>query len=396
MKLRAPTSFLGQGQVWTKLAQALRLGAYSRVRKLRTADAEQRAPLLVIVGSISDCSYKDALSYARGLAQQQVLAGETSWIRVVPDPENGRFLYEIHDGGEGRALLPRIKRELEATHELKMRLANGALASVQASEDGASIFTLIFADALEIEQQHAEGEPPLRIEDVPYAYTFASELRMQELFPQNYKLAAAGGALLSVGLGLAALSGIVWLTQSLKILPEPGVPLVLANVQNTVRNNPLLHLQEAQRAVPSGQHIARLQFAAGTWSHVFADDAAPAPQGHYHAGDKPSVAVPARGGAHPPALSSSTPPVPAHAVAPGLNQEPQPRREPAPAPAVPQVQPSVAGGPTLGAPIQAARVTPRGLPDDVLGGAAPHPTHLPSNLPPGAHPSTGAPQQGLK
>ncbi len=290
---RSP-SIPGTGRGWERLGRFLKLGAYSRVTKLRAASDEERAPFLLIVGSLSDCTYVDALAYARGVAQQHVLAAEYAWVRVLPQVDRNRFVYEIHDGGEGFSVLPHVLAELEKpeVRSVRLRLANGAMASIEETEDASSLFTLIFADALEIEQQGGEHGEPLRIEDVPYAHRSASAEQMRELFPQNYRLASLGGAAISVGLGLFILSGALWLADSAHLLGEQKFASAIPLAPAAVKNNPSLQLERAKAGAQPGTYIAKLSYIGGRWSTQYEKNTDLAGPALHSADEKPGGGLP--------------------------------------------------------------------------------------------------------
>lgn len=289
-----PLSTSGSGRGWERLASLLKLGAYSRLTKLRAASDEERAPFLIIVGSLSDCAYRDALDYARGVAQQHILAAEYAWVRVLPQVDRKRFVYEIHDGGEGFSVLPYVLGELEKaeTKSVRLRLANGAMASIEETEDASSLFTLIFADALEIEQQGSARGEPLRIEDVPYAHRNASTTQMRELFPQNYRLASLGGAALSIGLGLFILSGALWLADSAHLLGEQKFVNTTPAAPSAVRNNPTLQLAKAKAGSSPGSYIAKLSFLGGRWSTQYEKNPDPAEEVKRERDEKAAALLP--------------------------------------------------------------------------------------------------------
>jgi len=99
-------------------------------------------PLLLIVGSLDAGSRKDVLAYARGLAESQVVAKDACFVDAIK--LEGRWLYEVHEGGPGRSLARWISHQLEASPGTKVAipLAGDRVASV--SSVSGDLVTIIY------------------------------------------------------------------------------------------------------------------------------------------------------------------------------------------------------------------------------------------------------------
>mgnify|MGYP007002706517 CR=1 FL=1 len=88
--------------------------------------------MLLILGSLESDSRKDVIAYARGLAESQVIAKEACFIDAVK--RNGRWLYEIHEGGPGRSVAQWVTSMLESNPRSKDPLHESTLMFLQGSD----------------------------------------------------------------------------------------------------------------------------------------------------------------------------------------------------------------------------------------------------------------------
>lgn len=107
-----------------------------------TQEDSTSTPTLVIVGSLKGPSYKDVLSYAKGLAISQCSAMNCIKICVLKDLINDRWIYEIHEGGEGYSFIdPILKDKNRSNVRVSVRLSDNRVADIN-DVDG-DVFTLI-------------------------------------------------------------------------------------------------------------------------------------------------------------------------------------------------------------------------------------------------------------
>src|SRR5690606_27058284 len=93
-------------------------------------------PIMVIIGSLSGATRKDALAYARGLAEGQCIALDEVRIGLWKDKVKGRWVYEVHEGGAGFSYMePYVSAG--NLHELPVRieLTDGRSADVSEFQD---------------------------------------------------------------------------------------------------------------------------------------------------------------------------------------------------------------------------------------------------------------------
>lgn len=68
-------------------------------------------PTSVLIGWLEADSPKDARSYARGIIQQRFVAHDESWYSILPF--HGGFLWEAHQGGDGKGYIRSAAKALE-------------------------------------------------------------------------------------------------------------------------------------------------------------------------------------------------------------------------------------------------------------------------------------------
>lgn len=73
--------------------------------------AKSVLPMSVQLGWLEADSAKDARAYARGIIQQRFKAHEESWYSVLPF--HGGFLWEAHQGGDGKGYIKAAAKALE-------------------------------------------------------------------------------------------------------------------------------------------------------------------------------------------------------------------------------------------------------------------------------------------
>lgn len=73
--------------------------------------AKSVQPMSVQLGWLEADSAKDARAYARGIIQQRFKAHEESWYAILPF--HGGFLWEAHQGGDGKGYIKSAAKALE-------------------------------------------------------------------------------------------------------------------------------------------------------------------------------------------------------------------------------------------------------------------------------------------
>lgn len=229
---------------------------------------DEGAPIFVMVGSLSDCSMKDALAYARGLAETYITAPEIARIRVFEDKAAGRFIYELHEGGPGRSIIEPVLENLEAKQKVRVQLTNGAQVVIEEAHN--EVFSLVYPASNEIIQAaqlpglETESDEGVlwRIEDLCGAVV------MKELYPQNKKLTHIGGVILGVAVSLFMLTGGIYTVIQTGILDGDALlRQTKAGLLTDTTDNPVWHLEKARIAAEQeGKTLRALKRDAKGWS----------------------------------------------------------------------------------------------------------------------------------
>lgn len=226
------------------------------------------APVFVMVGSLSDCSMKDALAYARGLAETYITAPEIARIRVFEDKAYGRFIYELHEGGPGRSIIEPVLEHLEAGQKVRVHLTNGAQVVIEHAHN--EVFSLVYPASNEIipaaqipglETETDEGVL-WRIEDL------CGKVEMKELYPQDKKLTHIGGVILGVAASLFMLTGGIYTVTQTGILDGDALlRQTKAGMLTDTVDNPVWQLDKARIAAEQeGKTLRALKKDAKGWS----------------------------------------------------------------------------------------------------------------------------------
>lgn len=98
-------------------------------------------PMLLIVGSLDAASRSDVLAYARGLADSQVIAKDVCYVGATQ--LEGRWIYEVHEGGTGRSVVEWASKQLasDVRARINIPLTGDRVASIGSSGD--EIVTII-------------------------------------------------------------------------------------------------------------------------------------------------------------------------------------------------------------------------------------------------------------
>lgn len=191
----------------------------------------------LLIGTIEDEDKALAVAHARSLAEGLFDAPQAAWLHLQREGEG--WLYEIHEGGDGRSLAAEILLALKGGPVILRRGGKG----VEIFRDGhtGKIDTIFLPDADEREA------------------TILAEVgrrpKMRRLYPQG-RGAVIAGAMVAVA-GLAAMAAVV-ATE----IARPTVEQV-AVTATPAAMTPLA--QEKLLQPPDGQYIARLYYEAGRW-----------------------------------------------------------------------------------------------------------------------------------
>lgn len=207
------------------------------------------APIFVMVGSLTGCTAKDAMAYARGLAETYITAPEIARIRVFEDKVGARYVYELQEGGPGRSIIEPMLEQFEAGQKVRVHLTNGAQVVIE--DNLGEIFSLVYPAASEVipsaqlpglETETDEGIL-WRIEDL------CGTVELKELFPVNKKLTHIGGIILGVAVSLFMLTGGIYtVTQTGVLDGDVLLRQTKAGILTDTNDNPVWQLDKARIA----------------------------------------------------------------------------------------------------------------------------------------------------
>ncbi len=226
-------------------------------------------PLFLQVGSVSGCTYKDALAYARSLADGMFPSPEHVKYRIVEDKLRDRFVYELHEGGPGLSIAEQIIGALSAGESVHIELANGYQASIE--EAHGEIFTLRYPP---VSEQLVPGSGDVegyvdRSRVVPIT-AFTGAKKLQALVSDRSVLRPVGLGLLAFSTVVLLLGGGLWVALKSQVLDNDFVlSQAKLGVIARVQDNPVLHLDRARNdADAANKSIHKLQKQPGKgWSH---------------------------------------------------------------------------------------------------------------------------------
>lgn len=229
--------------------------------------AETGSPLFLMIGTLRGCSLKDANSYARGLALKYTSAQDTTWVHVFEQRIEGRFVYEIQEGGSGQSVADKLLAGLAVDPTpVVIVLANGRHAEV--AEVRGEVSTLIYPQESEIQDQPG----------IARAISFgrlvdATSLRMQSFNQIDVMLR-------KVALRLLSFSGTVFLLVGLWAVFVGSGVFASKSIQAAVESaeikvsldDPIANLNRARAdADAKSALIMKLVKKDGSWSYELSE-----------------------------------------------------------------------------------------------------------------------------
>lgn len=203
------------------------------------------APFFLMVGSLRDCTKKDALSYARGLAERYVTAPPLGRIHVQEDKANNRFLYEVHEGGPGLSILDAVLKSKQDGKEVRIQLANGGYVAVE--DENGELYSLIYPEegtegALDAYRRKDNAGPPEALT------VYATGRKLEEAYPERKSLPVAGSMMLIVSFTLCMVTGAAFVLAKSGVL-HPDALLNAARAGNVAAesDNPVWQMEKAKQ-----------------------------------------------------------------------------------------------------------------------------------------------------
>lgn len=226
-------------------------------------------PLFLQVGSVSGCTYKDALAYARSLADGMFPSPESVKFYILEDKVRDRFIYELHEGGPGLSIAEKVIQALSAGESVHIELANGYQASIE--EAHGEVFTLRYPP---VSEQLLPGSGELegyidRAHVMPIT-AFTGVKKLKSLESDQSILRPIGLSLLGFSTVALLIGGGLWVALKSQVLDGDFVlSQAKLGVIARVQDNPVLHLDRARiEADRTNKAIHKLQKAPGKgWSH---------------------------------------------------------------------------------------------------------------------------------
>jgi len=226
------------------------------------------APIFIMMGSLSGGSMKDAIAYARGLAETYITAPDISRIRVYEDSVNSRYVYEICEGGPGLSIMEKVLEQLDIGAKVRLRLANGAQAVIE--ETHGEVFSLIYPAS---DEAIRPGQlPGLETKDDESHLWKIEELvgteELKDLFPQKRALVHIGGAVLGVAISLFMLTGGIYTVVHSGVFDGDALlRQTKAGVLTDTVDNPVWQLDKARNAAEKdGKALSALKKGPNGWS----------------------------------------------------------------------------------------------------------------------------------
>lgn len=214
-------------------------------------------PILLLFGVLLNTSKSDAHAYVRGLLESSCKARESSWYGLTKDGD--RWIYEIHEGGEGLSLLPGIlAAHKEGRPNPVFRLSNNRV--VEASQAGEEIFGLVMPE------ESFEGEA------TDYA-SFPKGKRLTPYLGDGKHYLVAGIVSLVIGVTTAVAGGLAYLASNEFVDHERIVVTAMIDKKNaSLYQMNKLPISGYTKAVDSlgkkeqGAYISRLESNAAGWN----------------------------------------------------------------------------------------------------------------------------------
>lgn len=226
------------------------------------------APIFVMVGSLSGGTMKDAVAYARGLAETYITAPDISRIRVYDDQLNNRYIYEIAEGGPGLSIIEKLLEQLDAGMKVRLHLVNGAQAVIE--ETHGEIFSLIYPAS--DEAIRPEMLPGLETNDEEGVLWKIDDLvgveELKEMYPQKRALVHIGGAILGVAISLFMLTGGIYTVVRSGVFDGDALlRQTKAGLLTDTVDNPVWQLDKARSAAEKdGKALSALKKGPNGWT----------------------------------------------------------------------------------------------------------------------------------
>lgn len=257
------------------------LGRSRVVAAPKSAEAPT-SPLFLMMGSLTNCSIKDAEAYARGLAATYITAPELGRFRVFEDRGQGRIIYEIQEGGCGFSVAEKVLQHLASGRGVRLPMTNGAHVIIEQSQG--EVYTLVYpaaeAPPADVEADAASDAEdvvvPSRVlgldeEDAADDFTFEDVVGVEplkELYPENLFLVKVSGVMLGMTGLLFLVTGVLYvLANSGLVAGDVLYRLAKQGSYITAEDSPVAQLGNSYRAAGENKSLKALKRdSKGKWS----------------------------------------------------------------------------------------------------------------------------------
>lgn len=237
------------------------LGAVSQDKPILS---NEDPPFILLVGSLTGVSIKDARLYVEGLAEKFVTSPRLARVHLQVDKARNRILYEIHEGGPGYSILARLMERLQTQKSVRIALANEA--HVEISDEFGELVTLHFPAGTNENLGGSFNDET----QTPYVALdeLCGRFKLPELFPERKTLPIMGGALMVSGALILLGSALTFaLTKNGYFDSDPVLTMSRQQFPPSVADNPLWQMERAKTAATrEGAFISKLEKVDGKWS----------------------------------------------------------------------------------------------------------------------------------
>lgn len=205
-------------------------------------------PIQVLIGWVGESSRRDVLEHARGFATDHLETLETAWIAMAEF--RGGTLFEVHEGGNGRAYLPELIEAISRDPDQVLWVPSGTKLN--------RVVTFSIVEGRPFSMMLNEGDSA-RVRasgQVPVERTG----RMRRLSPRGNVVLAIGATLFAASLTI--LSGSAFLASRVDQQPVPS----LSYNAEILPHGQIVSLSDALR---EDRWVSRILFENGAWRAEF-------------------------------------------------------------------------------------------------------------------------------
>ena len=205
-------------------------------------------PIQVLIGWVGESSRRDVLQHARGFATDHIETLETAWVAMAEF--RGGTLFEVHEGGGGRAYLPELIETISRDPDQVLWVPSGTKLNrvVTFSIVEGRPFSMMLNEA-ESARVRASGQAPVERTG-----------RMRRLSPRGNAVLTVGATLFAVS--LTALAGSAFLASQVGQQPLPS----LSYNADILPHGQIVSLSDALR---EDRWVSRILFENGAWRAEF-------------------------------------------------------------------------------------------------------------------------------